>query len=177
MISSSCPIGVSMLSYLFGGKSFWFESWDFMWNLVKSCYFSLRLWFCNCLQLSWFYFHKNGGEFVKSWDISAGYHNISHQICSFCEKLRNLEIFWEWLVNWCTCRRGAFLLVSFFGEFCSGTWKRKANTWCNSLQQLICSFYLTITERNTKENTKGGRKHLGWHDTTHACTHGNRPRR
>ena len=89
----------SKLSYLFGGKSFWFESWDFMWNLVKSCYFSLRLWFCNCLQLSWFYFHKNGGEFVKSWDISAGYHNISHQICSFCEKLRNLEIFWEWLVN------------------------------------------------------------------------------
>ena len=89
----------TMFSYLFGGKSFWFESWDFMWNLVKSCYFSLRLWFCNCLQLSWFYFHKNGGEFVKSWDISAGYHNISHQICSFCEKLRNIEIFWEGLVN------------------------------------------------------------------------------
>ena len=100
MISSSRVQSVYSCYRTFSGANVsGLKSWDFMWNLVKSCYFSLRLWFCNCLQLSWFYFHKNGGEFVKSWDISVGYHNISHQIWSFCEKLRNLEIFWEWLVN------------------------------------------------------------------------------
>ena len=68
---------------------------EILWNLVRSCYFSLRLWFCKCLQLSCFHFSQEWLRVCevlrqKCWlsVIITTFHNKNVFFVKSCEILR-----------------------------------------------------------------------------------------
>ena len=94
---------------------------EILWNLVRSCYFSLRLWFCKCLQLSCFHFSQEWLRVCevlrqKCWlsVIITTFHNKNVFFVKSCEILRFFVRDWLTVymyIHWNTCISLIFLSV------------------------------------------------------------------